>query len=477
MSGRKRLQRPPQLTNILAGAFMPVSLVDSLATTEAMAEVFSDASVVRAMLEFEVALARAEAKVGVIPAAVTATIAASADLANFDFASLSRDALRAGTPSIPLVKWLTERVRSRDQAAAGFVHRGATSQDVSDTALVLLLKRAWALIQADLKRTESALQEFSEIHKNTVMLGRTLLQPAPPITLGLKAAGWHGAIRRGHERLTRDFEAALILQFGGAVGTLSALGERGIEVSNQLASELGLACPEAPWHAHRDRLAALACSLGVVTSSLGKFARDISLLMQFEVGEASEPESAGRGGSSTMPHKRNPIGCAITIAAAQRVPGLISSYLSSMVQEHERAVGGIQSEWPVIAAIVQATGVGASSMADVASGLTVDADRMTQNIAATLGTVYAEKAAMLLADKIGRDAAQRLLDRASKQAISQKRSLSEILAETPDAAKYLGQCTLLQLSDADGYLGSAETFRRQLLQSSDNFPGNKEKKS
>ncbi|HXJ88203.1 MAG TPA: 3-carboxy-cis,cis-muconate cycloisomerase [Candidatus Binatia bacterium] len=456
---------------------MPVSLVDSLATTEALAEVFSDASILRAMLDFEVALARAEAKLGVIPEAAANAIAVAANPAKVDLSTLSRGALRAGTLSIPLVKWLTEAVGSHDEAAAGFVHRGATSQDVSDTALILLLKRARVMIEDDLKRVDAALHEFSETHKSTIMLGRTLLQPAPPITLGLKAAGWLAAIRRGRERLALDFETALILQFGGAVGTLSVLGNRGVEVSQQLARDLGLQCPDAPWHTHRDRLAALACSLGVVTASLGKFATDVSLLMQFEVREAAEAESPGRGGSSTMPHKRNPIGCAITIASAHRIPGLIASYLSSMVQEHERAVGGIQSEWPVIAAIVQATGLAASSMADVASGLTVDAGRMAQNIAATRGTIYAEKAAMLLASKVGRDTALRLLDQASKQAILQKRSLSDVLSETPAVVKHLDQHALQELCDADSYLGSAELFRQRVLQSSPKHSLNQEKKS
>lgn len=455
---------------------MPVSLVDSLATTEALAELFSDASILRAMLEFEVALARAEAQIGVIPEAAAATIAAAADPAAVDVAALSRDALRAGTPSIPLVKWLTEAVQAREKSAAGFVHRGATSQDVSDTALVLLLKRAQVLMEDDLQRAESALHEFSELHKSTVMLGRTLLQPAPPITLGLKAAGWLGAIRRCRRRLTRDFEAALVLQFGGAVGTLSALDDRGIAASEQLAQELGLRCPDAPWHTHRDRLAALVCSLGMVTASLGKMARDVSLLMQFEVGETAEAESLGRGGSSTMPHKRNPVGCAVTIAAAQRVPGLVAAYLTSMVQEHERAVGGIQSEWPVIVAIVQATGLAASSMAEVAAGLTVDADRMLQNLAATRGNIYAEKAATLLAEKVGRDVALRLLAEASKQAILRKRSLSDVLADTPEAVRHLDREALQQLSDADSYLGSAELFRQRLLQSARQAP-NQEKKS
>jgi 3-carboxy-cis,cis-muconate cycloisomerase len=445
---------------------MPVALIDSLGCTEAMAELFSDISILRAMLDFEVALARAEAKVGIIPQNAADVIAAAADPAAFDSSALSRDTLRAGTPSIPLVKRLTEIVRSRDESAAGFVHYGATSQDVSDTAFVLLLKRAQVLIVADLQSAEDSLRALSQRHKGSIMLGRTLLQPAPPITLGLKVAGWYGAIRRGRERLSTEFRNALLLQFGGAVGTLAALGDRGPAVAEQLASELGLPCPDAPWHTHRDRLAAVACACGVVTGSLGKIARDVSLLMQSEVGEAAEPDSPGRGGSSTMPHKRNPIGCAVTIAAAQRVPGFVSSYLSSMVQEHERAVGGIQAEWSTLAGIVQFTGLAAATIAEIAGGLSVDAERMTQNIAETRGTIFAEKAAMLLASKLGRDAAHRLLDQASKQAMLQKRSLLEVLSEMPEIAQHLDRDALGQLGDAESYLGSSEFFRQRLLQSS-----------
>jgi len=443
---------------------MPVRLIDSLASTEPFAELFSDASVLRAMLDFEVALARAESRLGIIPVAAAEAIAAAADPNAFDIADLSRNTLRAGTPGIPLVKALTEIVRSKDEAAAGFVHWGATSQDVSDTALILILKRAQPLLDADLVRTEGALHTLSEKHKNTTMLGRTLLQAAPPVTLGLKAAGWLGALRRGRERLNQAFADALVLQFGGAVGTLAALGDRGAVVAQELAAELKLACPDAPWHTHRDRLAALMCACGVLTGSLGKIARDISLLMQNEVGEAAEPGGGGRGGSSTMPHKRNPIGCAVTLAAANRMPGLVSSYLSSMVQEHERGVGGIQSEWPTVAVVMQATGLAAASIAEIAEGLSVDTSRMRGNLDANHGTIYAEKAMIQLAVKLGRDKAQRLVEEAARQAIEHNRPLAEVLAEMPEVTKHLDRAALRQLAVAEDYLGSAEFFRSRLVE-------------
>lgn len=449
---------------------MPVPLIDSLASTEPLANLFSDTSILQAMLDFEVALASVESRLGIIPPAAADVITAASRPNAFNFTELSRGALRAGTPSIPLVKALAEVVRARDEAAAGFVHWGATSQDVSDTALMLLLNRARPFLTADLSRAEKAFHAFSEKHRNTVMLGRTLLQPAPPITLGLKAAAWFAAIRRGHERLTSAFDQALLLQFGGAVGTLAALGDRGLDVAQELAKELGLACPEAPWHTHRDRLAELMCACGVVTASLGKIARDISLLMQSEVGEAAEPGGEARGGSSTMPHKRNPIGCAVTLAAAGRVPGLVSGYLSSMTQEHERSVGGSQSEWPTVAGIVQATGAAAASIAEIAEGLTVDSNRMRENIDATRGTIYSEKAMILLASALGRDKAHHLLEQATRDSISNKRQLADVLAEMPEVTKHLDRSALQQLTASANYLGSAEIFRQRLLQSGQTNP-------
>jgi 3-carboxy-cis,cis-muconate cycloisomerase len=444
---------------------MPARLIESLATTESLADLFSDLSILQAMLDFEVALARVEAWLGIIPASAAEAIAAAANLESFDIPDLCRKTLRAGTPGIPFAKALTEIVRSRDEAAAGFVHWGATSQDVSDTAMVVLLKRAKPLIEAALVRAERALCALSERHKNTVMLGRTLLQPASPVTFGLKAAGWFGAIQRGRERLTQCFADALVIQCGGASGTLAALGERGLDVAKAMAAELGLDCPDTPWHTHRDRLAALVCACGVLTGSLGKIARDISLLMQSEVGEVAEPSGEGRGGSSTMPHKRNPIGCAVILAAADRMPGLVSSYLSAMMQEHERGVGGVQSEWPTLAAVVQTTGVAAASIAEIAEGLTVNAERMRENLEATHGSIYAEKAATLLARKIGRDKAHEILEAATRKAAAENRELVDVLVATPEVTKHLDQAALKKLTVAEDYLGCAEAFRLRQLQS------------
>jgi 3-carboxy-cis,cis-muconate cycloisomerase len=331
-------------------------LIESLATTPALATLFSDESVLQAMLEFETALARAEARCGVIPAQAAEAITAAAKPDNFDVCALAEAAFRAGTPVIPLVKMLTDQVRKTDAGAARFVHWGATSQDAADTAMSLLLKRAKPILIADMLRLEKALADLSERHKASVMLGRTLLQPAPPVTFGLKAAGWLASVCRGRRRLQRAFRVAAVLQFGGASGTLASLGDRGIPVAEALSAELGFGNPPpTPWHTQRDQLATLICACGVLTGSLGKMARDISLLMQNEVGETSESGGNGRGGSSTMPNKNNPTACSLTLAAAHRVPGLVASFLSVMLQEHERGVGGWQAEWPVVAAVIEST--------------------------------------------------------------------------------------------------------------------------
>lgn len=444
---------------------MPARLIESLATTEPLADVFSDISVLQAMLDFEVALARTEARLGIVPHAAADHIAAAAQAGDFKISHLVQGALRAGTASIPLVRALTEKVRKKNAKAAGYVHWGATSQDVADTALVLLLKRAQPILLDDLKRTEEALLELAKKHKETVMLGRTLLQAAPPITFGLKAAGWLGELRRSAARLKAAFAEALILQFGGASGTLASLGDKGAKVADALAKELGLQYPDAPWHTHRDRLANLVCACGVLTGSLGKMAKDISLLMQNEIAEAAEPGGKGRGGSSTMPHKRNPTACALALSAGYRTPGLVATFLSTMVQEHERAVGGWHAEWPVIASVIQATGLATASMAEVAEGLSVDAARMRQNIENTNGAIFAERVMMLLGTRLGRDVAHKLLEEATRQSVAQNKHLAEVLAEMPEVASQIDRTTLQQLEVPEQYLGSAERFRKALLSS------------
>lgn len=442
---------------------MPVRLIDSLATTEALANAFSDQQVLQAMLDFEAALARAEARHGVIPQEAADAIGKAAVAEGFDPAVLSQEALRAGTPAIPVVKVLTERVRANDPGAARFVHWGATSQDVTDTALILLLQRARAILAADHARLIEALAKLAGQNEHTVMLGRTLLQPAPPVTFGLKAAGWLAAIRRGWARIDTRFTEAEVLQFGGASGTLAALGDKGDAVGRALTTELGLKYPDAPWHTHRDCLAALLAACAVECGSLGKMARDIALLMQGEVAEAAEPGGDGRGGSSTMPHKHNPVASSLALAAAHRVPGLLASFLSAMVQEHERGAGGWQAEWPIVTSIIQALGVAVASMAEAAEGLTVDAQHMRTNLEATRGSIFAERAMILLGATLGRDVAHKLLEQASLQSAAQGRRLVDVLREMPEITRIIPAATLNSLDSPQDYLGLASVFQKRLV--------------
>ena len=422
---------------------MPPRLIDSLATTDDLAELFSDRSVLQALLAFETALARAQAALGLIPADAAEGIVKAAAVENFDAVEIARAARKSASVAIPFVKALRKRAGS----ASTYVHFGATSQDAVDTAMVLLLRRAKELLAADHARLSRSLQALSEKHKDTVMLARTLLQPAPPTTFGLKVAGWYASLHR-----CWPFVEDLPLQFGGASGTLASSGDRGAVLTQEVAKELGLPASLAPWHTHRDRLALLIARCGIYTASLGKMARDIALLMQQEVGEVAE---AG-GGSSAMPNKQNPSSSAIALAAANRTPGLVATFLTSMLQEHERGVGGWQSEWPTIAATVEATGSALAAMADAIDGLTVHPGRMRANLVATHGTVFAEKAALLLAPKIGREAADRLLAEAAREATATARPLHEILARAGHP--------LADLDRPEDYLGSAEEFRRRLLE-------------
>ena len=296
------------------------------------------------------------------------------------------------------------------------------------------------------------------------MLGRTLLQPAPPITFGLKAAGWLAGLSRSWARVEQARREAARVQLGGASGTLAALGDRGPDVAAALARELGLPPGEdAPWHTSRDRLAALIAACAIVAGMLGKIARDVSLLMQFEVGEARE---AG-GGSSAMPHKQNPSGCARTLAAAARLPGLAATMLAGLVQEHERAVGAWQAEWPVIAEALQATGAALEAMRGVIAGLAVDPARMRANLDATRGAIFAERVVMLAAPVLGRSAAHQLLKEALARSQASGQSLADIVRAVPELARVVDAEALRSLDDPRAYLGAAETLRQRLLASID----------
>ena len=439
------------------------TLLEPLLGSPALADIFSDRGRLQGMLDFEAALAEAEAAVGIIPAGAAPAIAAQCRAELFDIEALATATAASGNPAIPLVKALTALVAQDDAEAARYVHWGATSQDANDTGLVLQLRRALPLIEADVARLGDALAALAAQHRLTLLAGRTWLQQAVPTTFGLKAAGWLDALMRHRARLATVRVELLSLQFGGASGTLASLGQQGMAVAEALAAKLDLALPDMPWHTERDRLAALGTALGGLLGTLGKMARDVSLLMQTEVGEAFEPAAEGRGGSSTMPHKRNPVAAASVLAAATRAPGLVATLLAGMVQEHERGLGNWQAEWTALPELVVLAGGALSKMADCIAGLEVDAARMRANIDATQGLGLAEAVSMALSVKLGKSAAHQQVEAACRRAIAEKRHLRQVLAADPAVSSALTAAELDRLLDPLNYLGAAGAFVDRVL--------------
>ncbi len=437
---------------------MTARLIDALVTTDALAEVFGDRSIVQTMLDVEVALARAQAHLGIIPATAAEVIAKAAKADDIDVAALIDGARRSGTSVIALVEALTARVEALDGKAAGFVHWGATSQDVADTTLVLLVRRAATVLGRDHDSLSEALADVSDRHASDVMIGRTLLQPAAPITFGLKVAGWLAALTRSYARLHAAVADASIIQFGGATGTLGSLGDRGLEASEAFAQQLGLGT-DAPWHGHGDRLASVVAACGIYAGELGKMASDVALLMQAEVAEAAEPG----GGSSAMPHKRNPSSCARALAAASRLPGLVSTAVGGLIREHERAVGAWQVEWPTVADSLQATGAALESMRHLAAGLSVDPVRMRANLAAAGGSIFAERVMLAAAPALGRDRARALAAEVASRARASGEPIGKIIGRTPELTAVLSAHDLESIDRPEAFLGQAEAWRSRMV--------------
>jgi len=357
-----------------------MSIFEGFLSTSETLGAFSDRAFVDAMLRFEAALARAQAAEGLIPESAAHSIVGSCKVELFDVAKIVRESGRAGSVAIPLVKALREAVGLFNAEAAPFVHFGSTSQDVIDSAMSLVTREAVALIETDLAKAAEALLQLAVQHAATPMLARTLMQPASVTSFGFKCAGWAAPLVRGRLRLREAARHALQLQLGGAVGTLAQMGPQAGAVRARMAKELGLADPGATWHTQRDEWVALGCELGLMTGSLGKIAVDVSLLGQYEVAEVAEPSEPGRGGSSAMPHKRNPVASMVAIAAAHRAPQRVAALLGAMPQQHERALGAWQAElgeWPQL--LMSAHG-SVRAMAAALPGLQVDAARMRANI-------------------------------------------------------------------------------------------------
>jgi 3-carboxy-cis,cis-muconate cycloisomerase len=433
-----------------------MALLDPLFGSAAMGEVFSDAARIQRMLDFEAALSRAEARCGVIPTAAASAITAKCKAELVDMNALAAATATSLNPAIPLVKQLTALVARDDPEAARFVHWGATSQDANDTGLVLQIRQAFDMLEADLSTLRAGLNELAKKHRSTPIAGRTLMQHALPTTFGVKVAGWLDAMDRHRERFAETRTRVLVLQFGGAVGTLAALREKGLQVAETLAAELHLGLPTIPWHAERDRVAEVATTLGLCMGTLGKMARDISLHMQTEIAEVFEPAGEDRGGSSTMPHKRNPVTAAVVLSAATRVPGLVGTMLSAMVQEDERGLGDWHAEWETLPEIFRLTGGSLHQMATIVPHLEIDAARMRRNLDATQGLIFAEGVTMAMGKYIGKSAAHALVEVASRQARASGKHLREVLAQDRAVTERLSSAELDYLFAPENYLGVAE---------------------
>ncbi|MBN8982802.1 MAG: 3-carboxy-cis,cis-muconate cycloisomerase [Rhizobiales bacterium] len=442
-------------------------LLAPLLSSAAMRTICDDRTYVQYMLDFESALAHAEGAAKTIPANAAASIAKACVAAQYDIETLADGAAKGGNLAIPLVKMLTANVAKSDPDAARYVHWGATSQDVIDTATVLQLRAGIDALLKDLDRAVAGFAKLAKQHRQTATVARTLLQHALPMPFGLKLAEYAAALHRSRSRLKRLRSESLALQFGGAGGTQAALGADGLKVAEHLAKELSLPLPDAPWHTHRDRIAEAASAFAILTGTCGKIARDVSLLMQTEVGEAFEPSGEGRGGSSTLPHKRNPVSATAAIACATMAPNLAATIFTAQSQEHERSAGLWHAEWPTLPMLMQVTSGALAAVADIAEGLEVDAERMRANLDSTHGLVMAEAVSMALAEKIGKREAHEIVEAASRKSIETKQHLREVLTKDARVTAHIPADKLGNLFEPMSYQGVSQQLIDRLLASLD----------
>jgi len=435
-----------------------MTMLDPLFGWEVTDRIFSDSVRIQRMLDSERALAAAEARLSVIPKSAGPAISNHCEVDLFDLPSIARAAATAGNLAIPLVKELTKLVSLSDKEASRYVHWGATSQDVIDTGLVLQLHEAFDAIESELQKLSEKLTQLAQDHRATALPARTWMQHAIPTVFGLKVAGWLDAVTRHRERLRETRERVVVLQFGGAGGTLASLGSDGLKVAQALAEELGLSLPAVPWHSHRDRIAEVGTTLALMVGTLGKIGRDVSLQNQTEVGEVFESAAEGRGGSSTMPQKKNPVACAAILANANQVPALASALLSAMPQEHERGLGGWQAEWNILPELVRRAGGALHHAREMIDGLQIDSARMSQNLDATRGLIFAEAVAAALAQQIGKQESHKLVEECCRRAVAEKKHLREILAGTAEIKSRLSSAELDSLFQPLNYLGVANEF-------------------
>ncbi|MGI8491725.1 MAG: 3-carboxy-cis,cis-muconate cycloisomerase, partial [Acidimicrobiales bacterium] len=417
-----------------------------IVVTDELRDATGDHAWVGAMLDVEAALAEVEASLGIIPDAAAAAIRqATKDRSRFDPAEIGRAARGGGNPVIPLVVALREAAGD----AGDWVHWGATSQDVLDTATMLVCARSLPIITTSLDELAQGCATLAGEHRGTLMVGRTLLQPAAPITFGFKAAGWLQGVLDARRHLGTA-RGELAVQLGGAVGTAAALGANGPAVARALARRLELAEPAMAWHTARQRVALLGGALAMAAGTAAKIALDVALLMQFEVGEAAEPGAAARGGSSTLPHKRNPSGAAAVISAARQAHALVAVLYGSLIAEHERAVGGWQAEWEALSELLALSGGGVARTVEIVCELEVRPEAMAANLEATCGATLSERVVAALAPSMGRDQAMTVVAEAAQRA----RLAGTAFAQ--EVAPLLPAGELGRLLDPAGYLGASD---------------------
>ena len=422
----------------------------------------SERAWVAAMLQFEAALAAAAGELGLIPKEAVEAISVKCGVDDYDIAQLGEEARRYANPAAPLVEALRSKV---DKQAAQFVHLGATSQDVVDTAMMLIAQKGLVLVLEDLDRGAVAAARLAKEHRSTLMPARTLMQQALPTSFGLRAAGWLTSIDEARAEVERVRYKRVALQFGGAAGTLASLTNRGLELRARLAELLGLPDTAIPWHTSRARVVEIGNALGVASGVAGKVALDIVLMSQTEVGEVSERAAEGKGGSSTLPQKRNPVESVAILAAARGVNAQVGLLQQAMVQEHERAAGAWQAEWPALSETFRLAGGAVSRLADVLSNLHVDAARMRRNLDATGGLVMAESVVTALSQKIGAVEARRLVERLVKAGGPSGKSFDQMLKDDREIAGKLDGGALDAALDPRNYLGASEQLIDRALES------------
>ena len=424
-------------------------------STEVMLVTVSDRAWVAAMLEVEAALARVEARVGLIPGRAAEGIVEHCRVDEFDVAQLGKAAVRSANPVIPLVNALRAAV---PKDAAPFVHRGATSQDVLDTAMMLIARRGLDLVIADLGRAAATAASLAERHRSTLMAARTMLQQALPTSFGLKAAGWLNAIVEARSELIRVRRRRLAVQFGGAAGTLAALSDRGLDVVRGLATDLDLPEPVVPWHTARARVVELATVLGIAAGVAGKVALDVVLLAQTEVAEVTERAAPGRGASSTLPQKHNPVEAIEILAGARGINAQVAGLQSAMLAEHERAAGAWQAEWPALAETLRFAGGAVSRLASLLTGLQVDPERMRRNLDQSGGSIMAEHVVMMLGERIDRVMARALVDTAVTTATSTGRTFADVLRQDKTINAHVNENELALALEPGRYLGVSDAL-------------------